>query len=187
MTCAVCRKNKGTIEQFTETFTDLDGIKGGKICERCQPLFSGKWLKTAFYFHNNEKRNLKQNEIADILFKKMEFPCLISFSKSRKKHRLFRTKTSYAANDVILSTDDGDIHLNQNEDKKIFLFLEKLYNDYAIKKEDLLNNFESSFALKKIGMANYFLFKKIIKKIKGTPKYEFLIDIINKYERTNAK
>jgi hypothetical protein len=180
--CGICGKDADK-DILRDTFTDLDSLKSHVFCEDCSTLFDGEFLKTSFYITEKEKRAIKQNELYDLIFLTASFPCKISFSKSRKKHRLFRTKWSPDEATIIVSTDDGDILLSRKKDKEIAEYLLYLYNEKQSSKSDILQGFTTSQSLKRIGIDEYLRYKKKVGKLIKTKKLELLVDIINKHEQ----
>lgn len=179
--CAICRKKKKCKKILKKTFTDLDYLQGRFFCKNCIKLFNNKWLKTSFYWTKKNKRKIKQNQFYNLI-NNLKFPCLISFSESKKKHRLFRSKWSINKNKVYISLDNGNVILNLNKDLKLLNYLQKFYLKYNIQKKWLLNIFPIEI-IKKIGFKQYLFFLKKTKYIKQTKKYKFFIKILNKNEK----
>lgn len=177
-TCGVCGEATNCFDILKNTFTNLDQLKNQYICVRCVPLFSGKWLKTAFYFTNNKLQAIKQSDFEQIL-RNIEFPCVLSFSESRKKHRLFRSKVSVHHSCVYISVDDGEVCLNLNKDLPLFDYLLDFYRHNKVNKEWLLGELPT-YAIESIGIKKYLEFQQKIQKYKGTQKYKILISFLNK-------
>lgn len=178
MRCGICGQDKECKEILSDTFTDLDNLKSKVFCDNCIKLFDNQWLKTAFYWTKKEKRKCQQKDFENVL-KNIEFPCLLSFSESRKKHRLFRTKWSYSRREVYISTDTGEVCLNLDRDMKLFDYLLKFYSENKVSKEWMKMEIPTG-AIKKIGLEKYLEFQDRIKNEKGTAKFNLLIDFINK-------
>ena len=177
MICGICQKKQGT-NKLKDTFTDCDYLPSKVFCEECFKLFDTEWLKTCFYWTKKEKRKIKQCDFEKIL-NNLEFPCLLSFSESRKKHRLFRTKWSATANKVYVSTDTGEVILNMRQDLPIFNYLCDFYRNNKISKSWIVGEFPAG-AIKQIGIPKYLEFLQKVKKIKGTQKFELLVKFLNK-------
>jgi hypothetical protein len=175
MQCGLCQE-EGAIDILKDTFTDLDSLKSHVFCAEHAKLFDSEVLKTSFYIYDNQVFKIKQHELAGIIFGSIQFPSKISFSKSRKKHRLFRTKDSLNKNNIIVSTDDGDVVIDQEQDKSLFDYLNYLYKQ-KIPKSELLNGLSMS-STAKIGFKEFNKFKTTIGKILKTKKLELLVDML---------
>lgn len=177
--CALCGDKAECFDVLRDTFTDLDNLQGRYCCQDCSPLFSTELLKTAFYITTSNIRKLKQNEFAEVL-KEIEFPCILSFSASRKKHRLFRSTVSLSPERVFISTDTGEVILNLKKDLKLFDYLNKLYNEFKVTKAELISGEWTFYSIKKVGMVEYQNFLRITKATRGTEKYNLLISFLCK-------
>lgn len=183
-TCGVCQK-QGTCysDVLLNTFTDLDKLSSKYICHECSCLFSGVLLKTAFYITSTEVKKLKQNEFEKLLFiDGLDYPCALSFSESRKKHRLYRTPVTLDSRNVYISTDDGYITLNIERDRGLFYYLNNLYNE-KISKEWLRSGKFPPMAIERIGLDRYLDFQKITERLINTAKYNLIISFLNQYEK----
>lgn len=174
--CGICRTNEGT-NTLPDTFTDTDYLTTKAFCDGCIPLFDTQWLKTSFYWTRQEKKKIKQQEFYDILHK-LEFPCLLSFTVSRKKHRLFRSKWSLSNKEVYISTDTEDVVLNLDKALPVLDYLQRFYRENKVSKDWIINEFPTN-AIKKIGFEKYIQLQKKIKKIKGTPTLDLFVKFIN--------
>jgi len=178
--CGICKEYLECFDVLKDTFTNLDEVGTGVFCAECAPLFTTEWLKTAFYFTEKEMRKLKQAEFEDLLFNnKLEFPCVLSFSASRKKHRLYRSNISNSPEHVYISTDNGEVDLNIEKDKKIFDAMKKLYS-FKISKEWIKTGNYPSGAIAVIGLQQFMKLEKELKKHRGTEKFNLLVDFLNK-------
>jgi hypothetical protein len=175
--CGICGEKKECKEILKDTFTDLDNLKSKSFCKKCIKLFDNKWLKTSFYWTAENKKTIKQNDFEKILLN-LEYPCLLSFSESRKKHRLFRSKWTYFSNEIYISTDYGEEILNKH-DLYFFKYLLDFYKNNKISKSWLLEGFPTGF-IEKIGFEKYFKFCEKAKFYKGTLKYKLLVNFLNK-------
>lgn len=177
-TCGLCGENKKCFAFLKDTFTDLDQLKTRVFCADCSPLFSAELLKTAFYITEKDVKKIKQHEFESIL-KTIDLPCVFSFSASRKKHRLFRSRVSTDRRHIFISTDTGEVELNLDKDLKLFDYLSELYNKHKLSKAELSADWNIANVVK-IGSDKYFEFLKRTEKYRGTPKYELLINFLNK-------
>jgi hypothetical protein len=180
--CTICQKNKECYSYIKDTFTNLDQIRNNYYtCQECMVLFSGDMLKTAFYIDKDTIIKLKQADIQDYVFyKTLVFPCLISFSESRKKHRLYRTKPTLSYDNINVSTDISSISINRGKDISFFEYLSYLYNTFEIPKAMLENGNISVHYINIMGIDEYNTFKQKTKTHIDTEKYKFLIKILNK-------
>jgi hypothetical protein len=178
--CGVCYEYLECFDVLKGTFTNLDEVGTGVFCKQCAALFSTDWLKTAFYITLTGMYKLKQAEFEELLFNgKIEFPCILSFSSSRKKHRLYRSNISYHPRCVYISLDSGDVILDLKKDKKIFGSLKKLYS-FNISKEWIKTGEYPAKALVIMGLQEFMKLENELKKHRGTKKFNLLVDFLNK-------
>lgn len=182
--CGVCGEVTDCYSDvISDTFTNLDQLSSHYICPECACLFADSWRKSAFYITESECRKIQQKEFEDILFNGyIVFPCILSFSESRKKHRLFRSKISYSTAQVFVSTDDGEVVFNIEEDKKLFFYLLELYNNYKLSKSWLEAGEWPTNVIPQVGLEKYLEYREKVKKHVGTAKYKLIINFLNKYE-----
>lgn len=185
--CGICGRYTDCYDILKKTFTNLDELYSRYICADCAPLFSIEWLKTGFYFTQNEMHKMKQHEYEYILFNQcIEFPCMISFSESRKKHRLYRTKISTSLDQVNLSTDMGNFIFNINPDSydnRVFWHLANMYNDYKISKSWLIDGFPMNAIYKTIGLKKYKELMELIHPIRWDYKLNLIVKFLNKWTK----
>lgn len=179
--CGVCGESNKCYDILKDTFTNLDMLKNKMICKNCVPLFSDKWRKSAFYFTKKKLIKLKQNEFEDLIFKeKLEFPCILSFSESRKKHRLFKSKISYSNEKINISTDSGMVTLCLHKDQKLFTHLKQIYNWKFPKSAIKTGNYHSGYFKKfNIPITNFLISENYLKRFRNTLKFNLLLQFIN--------
>ncbi|MDR0608198.1 MAG: hypothetical protein LBG52_07885 [Candidatus Peribacteria bacterium] len=80
----------------------------------------------------------------------LQFPCVLSFTDSNKKHRLLRSKISYGKSEVWITLDGSYLQLNLEEDLKLLEVLQDFYQQNKISKEWILTGNFPICAIKKI-------------------------------------
>lgn len=161
-----------------DTFTNLDELRSPYICQACAPYFNGDLLKSAFYITDTEVRLLKQADFEPLVFgKQLEFPCLLSFSASRKKHRLYRARPTYSYHLIRIATDDGEVELTP-ADFALFDYLANLYNETECTKAELLTSLNQR-TIDTIGMARLLDFRRRTAPYLGSAKYKLIVGFLN--------
>lgn len=183
--CGVCQDITDCYSDvISDTFTNLDQLSTHYICKECSCLFADSWRKSAFYINKKECKKIQQKEFEDILFNAhIVFPCILSFSESRKKHRLFRSKISYSPLMVYVSTDDGEVVFNIEQDKELFFYLSELYNSYKLSKSWLEAGEWPTNVIPQVGLEKYLEYREKVKKHVGTAKLHLIINFLNKHEQ----
>lgn len=183
--CGRCGEKRDCYsDTLRDTFTNLDQLKSPNICGECAPYFSGELLKTAFCITEDGIQHLRQSDFERLVFgRNLQFPCILSFSASRKKHRLFRSRVTNSYTDIRISTDDGEVRFSLPADERLFAYLAKFYNDTGCSKSELLSLLAYR-TIEKIGMAGLMEFERRTTPHKGTAKYKLIVDFLNQWEQT---
>ncbi|MFW5720989.1 MAG: hypothetical protein ACOCWW_01235 [Bacteroidota bacterium] len=179
--CGVCEE---VSECYTDcigsNFTNIDMLKSPYICKECANLWADDYRKKSFYIAK-KARVIQQGEILDIL-NNIEFPCILSFTESNKKHRLFRSKISLNRNNLYVITDDHIIKFDLDRDLPLLEYLGKVYNSSKISKSCLLSGRFPLSAIRNIGIEKYLEYRHKTRFIRNSYKFKLLIDFINKYD-----
>jgi hypothetical protein len=183
--CDVCGESiTESVQVLGDTFTDRERLKNGHICRECSRLFSDEFRKTAIYCTEKELKKLKQSDFENLLFEgQIEFPCLISFSESRKKHRLFRTRVSLSRLNVFVSTDSGEVEFDLEEDAETFSVISDFYNKYTVSKGWIETGEYPTQTYITIGYDVIKDFENKISSYRGTRKFILMIAFLNKKEK----
>jgi hypothetical protein len=182
--CCVCGDIVDeVIPCLTNTFTDREKLKSGDVCRECSRLFSDDYRKSAFYITENEARRIQQGEIEKILFQTIEFPCLLSFSESRKKHRLFKTIPSLSKEAVHISTDTAIVTVDTIKDSPLFQTMSDFYNSHKVSKAWIeTGKYPVSFYIS-VGKIVIDEFEDKVKEYRGSLKFSLFVKLLNKYEK----
>lgn len=182
--CSVClEETTEIVDLLTNSFTDREKIKDLKVCPSCSKLFDDEYRKSAFYATKKETKKIQQKDFEDILFVSgPKFPCVLSFSESRKKHRMFRSQVSMCQESVHISTDSGCVVLNLKQDKTLFQKMSEFYNKYKMSKSWIKNGNYPVPVIQQIGYKEFCEYESCFKESRGSPKFELLLNFVNKNE-----
>jgi len=183
--CGYCQENLELFDIFGPKFNDKEFLSDNYICKDCIILFSDYFRKKSFYITKDKSELLSQNQIADVL-RNIELPCILSFTESYKKHRLFKSQINYDKNNFAIQCDNYRVYLDLDKDIALMNFLETIYNKYELNKEWLLTG--EIPAIKIIDMQNdYIEYKKLTKNLLNTNKLIVLVKFINDTIDRNKK
>jgi hypothetical protein len=183
--CGFCQEELEVFDIFGPKFNDREVLTNKYICKDCAVLFADYFRKKSFYISKKETKLLQQNEILDCL-KKVEFPCILSFTESYKKHRLFKSQINFTKTNFAIQCDNYRVYLNLDEDVGLLNFLEEIYNKYELNKEWLETGEIPSFKILEM-KTDYIKYKNLTDKIKKTNKLHILVKFINDKINRNKK
>jgi len=111
-------------------------------------LFNSNFRKKSFYITEEKANLITQKEILPIL-QKISFPCILSFTQSNKKHRLFRSKISQTREELFIILDDDILEFNLDQDLPVIEELDNIYKNNKISKEWIIQGNMPVNAIKK--------------------------------------
>jgi len=184
--CGLCQENQECRNIFGPNFVGHDYITSPYICEDCAVLFSDTLRKKSFHITENTTGLIMQKDIADIL-RNTTFPCILSFTESNKKHRLYKSTISYDRTRVAVECDNERIYLNLDTDVPLMDFLENIYNNHKMSKSWLITGDIPAVIIKDMGIKLYTEYRGRTDPIRGQPKLRILVAFINANEEKQKK
>jgi hypothetical protein len=178
--CGICNEEGLCYtDARSANFTNHEYVSSLNVCEDCLPLLNSDFRKRNFYITENEARTIAQSEFYSILHN-IQLPCILSFTDSNKKHRLFRSKISYKKNEVWITLDGNHLQLNLDTDLKLLDILQDFYQQHKVSKEWILTWDFPVWAIKKIWLEKRKEFEDNVRPYRKTDKLIYLVKFINK-------
>lgn len=163
----------------SSNFTNREDVTSTDFCFDCSKLFHSDYRKRSFYITQQDARLMKQNEFYEALHN-LSFPCILSFTESNKKHRLFRSKISHDRNNITVTTDNTHIYLDLDEDLPILQAIQKFYQENKVSKSWIVTWDYPVGALVKIWIDARQEFEKVVAPLRWTSKFPYLVMRVNK-------
>lgn len=198
--------NQGVLKKdlISKTFTDHDllrydslyvGVPTAMLLSNV--IDNGKGIMNSlrnysFYADRIGYRILKREDILNILENVPTTPFQICITFSNKKHIAYRSKPQYNSNNIVVTTDIGDIIFNRVTHLRIINILKSWYtiiNSTAqqptnFTKAEILGETKPKHTkIKQYGVQRYLLEDKILQEYRNTKILKLLVHILNK---TNA-
>lgn len=177
--CWCCENTEVFFDMISDNFNSFEEFKWDGVCKECLPLFNADYRKKSFYITDKEAKTIKQNEIFNILHN-IKLPCIISFTDSNKKHRLFRSKISTEKENVCIILDDWYLFLNLEKDIKILDKIDEFYKKNKVSKEWIIEGTYPVGAIKKYDLSEFLELEKLVKPLRGGQKLKYLVAFCNK-------
>lgn len=179
-TCWLCQE---VIECYTDVvsdnFTNYEDVSDTVFCSWCSALFNATYRSKSFYITQNEIKTPSQKEFLGIL-NNLEFPCILSFTDSNKKHRLFRSKISHSPEQVFLMLDNGYVEFNLTIHLPILNSINEFYKNNKVSKEWILTGNYPITTMRKIWTEVIKDIEQIVQPLRGSQLLEYMVRFCNK-------
>jgi len=189
--CKICGKEKESIKEkeiISSNFTNYDLCKCKEslfICVDC-----AKCIKDIELRRNNfiaDKNNLylfKKNDIEKYIFNidryiKNDFVAGVTYTF--KKHNSFKCNVNSDYNKFYIQQEDDKIFFDVKKAKKIYDILNDAYLYFT--KDELLTGEYKAISVMQYGLTSFDLLENILKDIRKTNLFKFLIYILNSEKR----
>lgn len=178
--CGICQTDTlCRSDARSNNFTNHEEVTSLLVCDKCLKLLASDYRKRSFYITQEQARTVSQWEIYDIL-NNMEYPCILSFTDSNKKHRLFRSLVSTSPRDVVIVLDDRYLRFNLEKEVSLLHYLSDFYNAHKVSKKDMAKWVFPINTMKKIWLENVVDYMEVLKPYIGTDILDYFIKFINK-------
>lgn len=179
-TCWLCGEQRELYKDVVSSnFNNYEDVQSTEFCYDCCWLFNAEYRKKSFYITEKEEKIVSQKEFLGI-FNNMEFPCVLSFTDSHKKHRLFRHRVSYDKNNVVLVTDNWYVVFDLDVDLPILNVINEFYSNNKVSKSRILEWSYPIGAIKKIWLEEYNRIEEIVKPLRWSDKLKYMVAFCNK-------
>lgn len=178
--CWLCGEQR---ELYTDVvssnFNNFEDVQSLNFCYDCCWLFNAEYRKKSFYITEKEAKTVSQKEFLDIL-NNLEFPCILSFTDTNKKHRLFRHRVSYDKSNVVLVTDNWYVVFDLDVDLPILNAINDFYANNKVSKSRILEWSYPIGAIKKVGLEEYNKIESLVKPLRWSDKLKYMVAFCNK-------